>query len=291
MSKFILSLLLFFQVAAFRSIIAADLNVEDIDIKFGKTEKVFDWSSDKCTKRDIFDAPANPFIDNQGQVQLPVPFPENRRFVGPNIDQLNKECRIILDSKHRSQSRLYDDVQWITSPYTEDGKNIYSIAHNEYHGWEHDNCNSSNLSNCWWNAINLVYSTDGGRNYQYASPPNHNVANSPVDYDPNNTQGAVGYFEPSNIIKKDGYYYFLALQHHPPDPYGTVVMRTDDLTDPDSWRCWDGQGFNTSPDGHKCAKLEGAIPHYYLSYNDYLDTYIAFQCHWQWGCGYRFLMI
>ena len=259
---------------------------EEVTIELGKTETVFDWSNDKCEGEDIPDSPARAFVDADGNVQLIATHYTSRRKIGANLDQVEHQCQKIFTSDKDPDPRKYNDYEWLVSPYTLDGRNIYALIHTEYEGWRHNNCNSADIMNCWWNSINLATSSDKGRTYSHLSPPAHNIANSPVDYNPNNTLGPIGFFEPSNIIFKNGYYYALMTQHNPPGGWGTCLMRNN-LSDPKSWRSWDGSGFTLK--GYegphpRCQILPGNPPHFQVSYNIYLGKYIALDC-WDWESG------
>lgn len=69
---------------------------------------------------------------------------------------------------------------------------------------------------------------------------------------------------------------------------GMCVMRTDDLSDPASWRFWDGEGFNmeminpylepdADPEEHICPIVTPGIGalNYTMTYNSYLEKFIA----------------
>jgi hypothetical protein len=54
----------------------------------------------------------------------------------------------------------------------------------------------------------------------------------------------VGYFNPTNIIERDGFYYALfGASAYGAQKAGKCLVRTDRLDDPASWRAWDGSGF------------------------------------------------
>ncbi|MGH7542613.1 MAG: hypothetical protein ACREK7_01620, partial [Gemmatimonadota bacterium] len=97
---------------------------------------------------------------------------------------------------------------------------------------------------CWYNAITLARSTDGGRSFRHPRPPEHLVASLPSRYRPG--EGPAGIFGPSSIVfrEEDAFYYALVRVI----PYGggrrgVCVMRTRDPGDPDSWRAWNGESF------------------------------------------------
>ena len=77
----------------------------------------------------------------------------------------------------------------------------------------------------------------------------------------------VGYFNPSNIIERDGYYYVMVFsEHQGAQERGVCLLRTRDLAEPSAWRAWDGTGFEARfanpyqeqiehPDRHVCAPV------------------------------------
>jgi hypothetical protein len=151
--------------------------------------------------------------------------------------------------------------------------------------------NSGDLS-CWYNAITLAVSTDGGRSYHAAAePPGHLVASAPYPFEAG--AGPYGFFEPSNIIKgADGYYYAYLREHYyhqGGNVAGICIMRTENLGDASSWRAWDGNDFTVSfinpylkPDEAKLAPGCESIPaepglgvmQQSVTFNTYLNRYI-----------------
>ena len=102
----------------------------------GEEEVVFDWSKDRCESLDIPDIPARAFRDDQGNVQLIATHYVNRRFVGPDLNTLKRDCQVIMQSASLEDPSLFSYHQWLASPYTDDGKTIYALVHNEYYGSE-----------------------------------------------------------------------------------------------------------------------------------------------------------
>src|SRR5437016_3782684 len=122
--------------------------------------------------------------------------------------------------------------------WTPDGRTIYALVHDEYHGYEHSGqCPSGDVSRCSYTNVTGAVSIDGGRSYADAVGNRRTVATLPFRYDPN-VSGAVGMFAPSNIIHaKDGYFYALVALGYPPHE-GACMIRTNDLSDTRSWRGW-----------------------------------------------------
>lgn len=210
----------------------------------GPEEVVYDWSADRCANTDIPDLPARAFRDDTGQVQLISTHIENRRFVGPSLDELDHPCGIIFEGAGDADPARFTDAEWIAAVYTEDGRTVYGLVHNEFHGWEHGACDGTDIFQCWYNSITLVVSTDSGSSYQRVpDPPGHVVATLPYEYAQGT--GAQGLFSPSNIVKDaEGFYYALAkVGAHQTGAQTVCLMRTPDLADPDAWRFWTGSAF------------------------------------------------
>lgn len=255
-----------------------------VTVELGPEEVVMAWSDgQRCGMEDIPDHPARAFVDARGLVHLLAGHYELYQSVGDNLKAVTRDCSgPVLSSHHDADPRAYDDGEWLFGSYTLDGQTIYGLVHDEYHGWEHGNCNSSEIFNCWWNAVTLIVSTDGGATYRHADPllpPAHVIASSPYDYDPNNTTGPFGFFEPSNVLAAGGHYY--ALLHmeakNAQTQWGACLMRTDDLATPGSWRGWDGSAFSIVLDRGICPVLQqdriGKMSSS-LSYNGYLRRYL-----------------
>jgi hypothetical protein len=141
--------------------------------------------------------------------------------------------------------------------------------------------------------VSYAISNDGGKTFNQPPAPNHLVSALPFKYQPNG--GLVAQWQPSNIVKspKDGYYYALVQidirRTGEVGFQGMCVMRTLTLEDPQSWRAWDGEGFNMrfinpylesvdNPHAHTCEAVSvnevGALS-YNLTYNTYLDKFLA----------------
>ena len=178
----------------------------------GTEHTVFDWPRDHCATRDYPDLPARAFKDAAGRVQLIASHVVTRRFVGSGFNRLSHPCDVTMRSRRNSDPSKFDDLEWLASPYTEDGQTVYALVHNEYQGHRHaGRCPSGDYQSCWYNAITLAVSHDGGDTFRDARPPpDHLVASVPYRYVPD--QGPYGIFNPSNVLlnREDGYYYVLA---------------------------------------------------------------------------------
>jgi hypothetical protein len=237
----------------------------------GPEAMVFDWSTQKCEDNDITDEPARAFRDDAGNVQLMTTHSINRRFIGPSLEELSHPCGKLINSGNASDPSKYDTREWLASPWTPDGKNVYALIHNEYQGhiFTGGICiRSGETQNerfqCWYNAITSAYSTDSGATFTHATPPSHLVASIPYQY---TKDGPNGFFTPSNIVRSgDGYFYaMIRAEDKGYQQFGSCIMRTRDLSDPASWRAWSGTGFTVKfqnpyvgtfdPANHVCAPV------------------------------------
>jgi hypothetical protein len=252
----------------------------------GEPEVVFDWTTDRCEDMDLPDLPARAFRDRDGQVQL---IAGELRSIGPDLNNQMHQCAGVIASHRDPNPANFNDDEMVGATYTEDGETIYAIVHNEYHGSDHPGqCDESASYSCWYNSVTLAISSDGGASFQHPlTPPEHLVANYPEKYVIR--EGAYGVFAPSNIIKRlDGYYYGIIQLIPTEGDFWNCLMRSDDLSDPDSWKFWDGNGFDghfvnpytdtiSNVEDHLCPPIdfESILDmSSSLTFNEYLDRYM-----------------
>ena len=160
------------------------------------------------------------------------------------------------------------------------GKKVFGFFHEEFHGGAapgNQFCDAahsaSEAENCWMSATVFNVSTDGGRCYAPVSvsgntcvfspaesrPPSQRVTSLPDRYA--NNWGRRGLGAPTNVVYDSVHDYFYFFVRSPsidpasPAPWSDEVMpayrdqqpgeclvRTHDISDPSSWRAWDGEG-------------------------------------------------
>ncbi len=210
----------------------------------GPEQTVFDWSKDACETWDVPDAPARAFRDAEGRVHLIASHSTNRAAVGPDLNTLTRDCHILFQGNQEDSPDKFDDRAWLSGFYTEDGLTVYALVHNEYQGYHRPAlCPSRTYIRCWRNAITFAISRDSGQTFVQPEPPSHLIATPPYRYEGDYGRN-VGYFNPTNILRKDGAYFamFSAAQYHDQE-WGACIMRSQRLDDPTSWRAWDGKAF------------------------------------------------
>ncbi|MFT3689199.1 hypothetical protein [Paenirhodobacter sp.] len=234
----------------------------------GRTETVFDWSSQRCDTWDIPDSPARAWRDRAGRVNFMAASEATRLASGPDLDTLTRACPVIHAGAHADTPGAYDDRSWVAAPYLGRDGRLIALAHVEFHGHRRaGHCTEGTYAACWWNVIVELQSEDG-RNFHRTAGPGDLVASPPRPYQPDQDH-RTGYFNPSNIIAKDGYLYaFIFAENAPPQRRGACLIRRPETGGPKDWRAWDGEDFTVAfadpyrsdvsdPEKHVCKPLPG----------------------------------
>ncbi|MGH2980199.1 MAG: PKD domain-containing protein, partial [Solirubrobacterales bacterium] len=239
----------------------------------GPEVRLFDWTTQKCNNDDIPDQSTKAFRDVNGQVVMINSHHTTRRWAGPSLASVTHSCTIMMGSGKNGDPSMFDDREWLGTTWTSDGRTVHGLIHSEYQGYNQapgycieEGESFADKQKCWYNTLTLTKSTNNGATFSHAPPPAHFVAGPAYPYAAG--IGPIGYFQPSNIVRgKDGYLYLLAhVQDYGAQPFGSCLMRTNNIDDPTSWRLWDGSGFNrrsvdpyrtniTDPGQHTCVPV------------------------------------
>jgi hypothetical protein len=233
-----------------------------VSVTVGSKEVVFDWTTDRCEDLDIPDSEAHPIRAEDGSLVLfsghGIRRGANYVSRGPEFDSLERDCTPALVPADSLAPESYENQEWLWSPYRE-GSIWHVLIHNEFKPGEPFPCEETDdglvvSTNCIYNSITYAASTDGGRTFEKPSPPAHVVAPHPLVWTPPppnwppNVRYSEGYFTPSNIVRGPDHDYYYAVIRSARSKFTTIwdlcLMRTDTLSDPSSWRAWDGTGFN-----------------------------------------------
>jgi hypothetical protein len=213
----------------------------------GAPQVVFDWSEEACLSGTYPDLPARAFHDYRGRVQLLLSHYVNYRLTGPSLERLRVDCDPVLVSPEDPRPAVFADREWIASLFTRDGRTIWTLVHDEYQGNLHPGrCPSRSYNRCWYNAVTLARSDDGGRSYRpVRDGPRRLVGPPPFRY--RRDLGMRGVFAPSNVVRgRDGALYALVRVRDLSGRRGVCVLRTPNIASPLGWRAWDGVGFRVS---------------------------------------------
>jgi hypothetical protein len=197
---------------------------------------------------------------------------------------------------HPELTQSFQWSEWLYGGFFNAGtKKLYSFIYNEWHGLIYpDPCaNPANLGadGSWYTAMGLATSTNFGATVSQIAPaPAHIVARATFGPSPNPQpyNKFIGMAGTTLLLspKDNRFYAFEKFSNvaHTIDN-ATYLMRTDNLDDPQSWRIWDGTGFNaqfyppSSPpgwDGTVTAAIDthGLAP-LYLGWSKYFQRFIA----------------
>jgi hypothetical protein len=279
----------------------------DVPLTFslGKTETVFDYESDACATMDLPDVYAHAIRNEKNElVLISGNAPDNYFMFGKTFNTLSRNCSPVLKSGDQWNVESFDHQEWITSAYSEDGKTIHALVHNEYHDPYSSLCDPGNTQPgnlCWYNFVSYARSTDGGKKFSQFTSPAHLVAMPPFQWNVNDggvdrdgkpkRPNPIGYMEPSNIVKRDDGYYYSMVRMLPDPTSGkdtVCVMRTDDLNAPTSWKFWDGETYSipltnpypnepANPNDYICEPVSFPIIgglHGSLTYNTYVKRFM-----------------
>jgi len=247
----------------------------------GQEEIVYDYSKESCEYGDYPDTPARAFRDSDGIVNLISSEPNNYRMIGSSLNTVKRSCDKIMASAKTPEFNAYTYSEWLSAPYTEDGINIYNLVHNEWYAWlVKSECKQLEQSYGWVNAITMAVSNNKGAKYSH--PADYRIIIPVVPW--NNSFGCTpenmtryGAMNPTNIVKKDGYYY--SLFSSVKDPLGvlkdgTCIMRTQNISSASSWEIWTDAGWDSSETA-VCKPLKGlSFGNLSLTFNKYLNKYI-----------------
>ena len=230
----------------------------------GPIESIFVWTASRCSDDDIPDTPLRSVrLAPTGVVAFSTHF-DNRRFLGRELNSIARDCAVVFAGEGSPNLENYSDRIWISSTWSESGRTIFALGHDEYQAHRHPGrCRFSTYMQCWYNAIVLLRSDDAGRSLSRVGE--RPVASIPIRQDVDQGHNW-GYFEPSNIIRR-GDQYFALIRTGPEGAQkaGTCLFRSEDLTRPELWRFYDGEGFSANVDPYRddvskakaCAPLEG----------------------------------
>lgn len=232
----------------------------------GDPETVFSWSEDRCATWDIPDTPARAWRDDAGMTHLVTGSAANRQAVGPDLDHVSRDCRVLFQGSGNPDPAAIDDQAWMHATYTADGVHVVALVHEEFRGNSGAECDEEARGACWRNAIVEISSDDGGHTFRRNGIAL--VAGSPYRFSGNERE-RTGYFNPSNIVERDGFLYvFVWASADRAQQRGACLLRRPvDGTSAD-WRAWDGAEFAVrfadpyredvaDPASHVCAPLDG----------------------------------
>lgn len=252
-----------FTILVFATAMVHAASDDETSIKVtGKKEVVFPVNNNQCAADDLADNSLRVFRRNDGAIIGFATEYNARPFVIDANGKFRRECTLSYKSRLDADPESFDDRIWISATWTNDGKTVAALGHNEYHGEKHPgHCASGEHSECWYNAVVLLRSDDGGRTF--SKIPGSQIAAAKFNYQTYQASESLhdrprGFFEPTNIVEHQGYYYTLIFTSGGQDQAaGTCVFRTRELLKPTAWEYWVGDGFSSSRGNRPCKPIVG----------------------------------
>lgn len=191
---------------------------------------------------DVADTPLRAYRDQTGVIHGFSGSYNNFVFVGKTFLDLHRAgCHPMMRSGMSTDPSAFSDREWITSPYTLDGKRVVAVVHDEYLGWMHKPTECArpqgNEKHCWYFSSTLTESIDGGYTFRKLSGPKKYLASPQMRFSTKIDTEGVG--NPTNIFRNphDNYFYlFLGVAKR-----GVCLGRSLDLK---SWSFWTGSDYS-----------------------------------------------
>jgi hypothetical protein len=240
--RYVAALLLF---ASSSISLGAQSNAPTLKLQISNEKEIvlFDHAKDACEAWDIPDTPTRAYRGADGLVHVFQTHFLNRPMVGKTLLSAKRQCHIAFKGDENDDPSKFNDRGWIASTYTEDGKTIYGIVHNEFQGHRRPKlCPTKDYMSCWYNALTMVVSKDGGGSFKPMKPS----LLAALPYRQSETVGHhAGVFEPTNIVKHGKYLYFMSNVVSPNKASnGTCLFRTKSWQDKNGWQVWRDNTFS-----------------------------------------------
>jgi hypothetical protein len=215
----------------------------------GSPVVVFDSERDGCAKDDIPDLPLRAARLSDGSIIAIASEWHNRLFKGRSLDSVKRDCRIVYQGAEKDAPESFDDRGWLSGLWTQDGRTIYALVHNEYQAHRHPGrCPIGQYLPCWYNSVIFAKSTDGGGSFERPPDEAALVAAPAIQQDVGQGKQR-GFMSPSNIVFSNDYWYaFVFTPGYAEQRPGACLLRTGNIADPASWRAWDGAAFSVKLD-------------------------------------------
>lgn len=243
-------------------------------VAVGKPQVLYTQTEESmCAKGDWLDSPFRAWHTAEG-VRASTASNSTFTFLGPSIDRMQRDCRQpIWHSNGRSGDyHATMDSEFPVAIYTTNGRDTYALVHNEWHGA----CDRK----VWVNTITVLHSRNGGRTF--ARPTDYQVRRVPTHWNPQfcKKPPTFGSFNPSNIIKKDDWYYAIFGSGRAPDgagAQGACLLRTQTLGAGSAWQVLTPSGWQTAQNAIECQPLPGLAGSIIggIVWSHYLRKYVA----------------
>jgi hypothetical protein len=206
---------------------------------------IYDSQRDGCTKDDISDAPMRAVRLADGAILGSAAWATNRLLRGKDFLSLRKQCAQALQSTRNPEPMAFDDWTWLMSFWSDNGKTIHALAHEEFQGHRFPGeCESGKQMLCTYHAVTTFRSDDEGSSFRRVGKIP--IAASRARYN-RAANRMTGFRHPSNIILREGFYYtIIEATPEAEQKGGNCLFRTPDIADPTAWTYLTKNGWQPS---------------------------------------------
>ncbi len=238
------------------------------------------------------DGPARAYVDKNGTTRLIIPHLLTYAWTGKSLEDATLDCSAPVSiSRQDPDPDKLDDQSWLWAVYRLPDGRAMALNHMEYHPRAHPGmypqcpamAGAFDADVCkWYSAITWSIAEDG---VHFNSPPapDHVAARAKVTGYPQPVE--IGYSDHSNIMKnpEDGKYYVAVMPRGlydstEPGSLGSCMMRSDDLTNPASWKMFTDSGWDgDARGGTRCKNVlppKGGFAPGSLTYSTFYKRFV-----------------
>jgi hypothetical protein len=210
----------------------------------GPERVIFSQARDGCDAHDIPDAPARAFRNDAGEMVLFAPNYRNRALVGPDLEHLVRDCAVRFAAAGSPVPALLDDRTWLQAFHTDNGRDVFALASASFIPYRHAMpCAAGNArTDCWFNGIAALASTDGGVTFAYLGEPPRQIAFPPPQPYDAASADPPGFMTATNIVSWRGYLYTILWRREAGGESHNCLARAR-ADDTQHWEVWSGDGF------------------------------------------------
>jgi hypothetical protein len=228
-------------------LISASAPCRGLELVVDGPEKVlFNQSRDGCDSNDLPDAPARAFRNDAGAMVLFAPNYRNRAMVGPDLDHLKRDCAIRFVAAGSPDPVLLDDRTWLQAFHTDNGRDVFALASASFIPYRHEMpcAAGSARTDCWFNGIAALSSSDGGATFRYLGVPPRQIAFPPPAVYSAEIADPAGFMTATNIVAWNGWLYTILWRRGGDGQtrsHNCLVRAAE--ADPLHWEVWLGSAF------------------------------------------------
>src|SRR5207245_531078 len=125
----------------------------------GAAESVYSWKTQRCADLNIPDEPFRALRRDDGEIVGFLAHSTTRAVVFTSTGRVRNDCKPIFESEDNPDPSAFSYRTWIAATWTDDGKTVFALADNEFHGQKVAGaCPYPTYLQCWFNAVIVLRS-------------------------------------------------------------------------------------------------------------------------------------